>query len=130
MKRQVLVSKAAFNLRKGETAEMFLQRLGEALRGRFEVCGTREKDYKDDVWVDTRAVLPEKVIFRRTAYEDGKRKRRLLSSEYSRDDATAKFAFSEPVEVMEEKEFVPIQKRDDMETHWVGTFWDGAVPGY
>jgi len=128
MKRKVQIAKAAYSTRKGEHVGLFLRRIRDALQERFSKMSTRENDYRDGVQVWPEAVLPNRIIFERCLWEGGVRKARTMASNYTRDEKTSKFTFDEPVEVIKETEFVPIQKRDDMQIHWLGGFWDEAVP--
>jgi hypothetical protein len=127
--QEVLVSKAAFPLRKGETLEMFTRQLRDELCRKYEVPGTRDNDWRDEIYVYTKAVLPGRVIFRRSgrgARDAGLEG--LMSSDFTRDESFH-FNFSNPVAVIEEKDFVPIQKSADFTTLHIPVFWSGLPVG-
>lgn len=126
MIRQVKVSKATFDLRKGETVEMFIRQINSEIRDKFEVGGTRANDFEDAVYLWCKAILPGRVIFERSG--NGARKQGvagMFAVDFTRDPNTQKFSFSEPVGVMEEKEFVPIQKSNDFDVHYLESDWHG-----
>lgn len=130
MKIEVWVSKATFPLRRGETVEMFLRQLGRELRKKFEVRGTRANDWADEVWICQRAVQPGRVIFdRRGRGAEAGNIEGMYASEFTRDDTTTKFTFGDPVAVMMEKEFVPIQKSADFEKMEFESDWHGLGIG-
>lgn len=126
---EVLVSKATFPLRKGETVEMFTRQLRDELCCKYEVPGTRENDWRDEVYVCVKAILPDRIIFSRggrgarDAKLDG-----LMASDYTRNNSFH-FDFGNPVAVLEEKDFVPIQKSVDFTRIYLPPFWSGLPIG-
>ncbi len=127
---EVLVSKAAFPLRKGETMEMFMCQLRGELCRKFEVPGTRENDWRDEIYVYVKAVLPDRVIFNRNGR--GARDQKvdgMFASDVTRDNSTFEFSFSDPVKVIEQKDFVPIQKSEDFTKMLLPAPWSGIPVG-
>lgn len=125
--QEILVKKATFPLRKGETLDMFMRQLRDEVFRQWDVPGKRENDWADEVYVYTKAVLPGQVIFKR----EGKGARSqgidgLWASDFTRDEKTHKFNFAQPVRVVEEKMFTPIQKSNDFEKVQLPDMWEGT----
>lgn len=105
MNQTVEVYKANIPLQKGETIQLYLDKLLGAVQQKFGVPRTNEKP---GVYTYMRAVFANRLIMEKDVEGPG-RGMKLWAVEYSRQDS-GDFKFGAPTEVKEQLNFVPVSK--------------------
>lgn len=114
MNETVEVYKADLPLQKGETIQLYLDKLRGAVQQKFGVPRT------DDAYM--RAVFADRLVMEKVVEGPG-RGMKLWAVEYSRQDS-GDFKFGAPTEVKEQLNFVPVSKALEPEKVELN-FWKG-----